>query len=224
MFCVLSQRYLRSLAKLKKKKIFTRESKSFAREGKSFARERKVSRGNAKVLRENAKFLEGTQKFCERTQSFSRERKSFARERKTFEKYFFLPPWIFFHSPQIFPTTMSLKGLRKLMIYIKKKKKKKKKKKEIRKMPSFLSNNNKKKYIYIYNCINDSTKLFLLTQIFSFWFSCCLTRVTYRTCPSSVWKTVGAVVFSVFSLQTPPEQALYPSPSRDHGPTSDVSL
>ncbi len=36
--------------------------------------------------------------FCERTQIY-------LRERKTFEKYFFLPP-------RIFPTTMSLKGLR----------------------------------------------------------------------------------------------------------------
>ncbi len=135
----LSQRYLRSLAKLlRSSRNFAFPRKTFAFSRKyffflSFARERKYlcertqkfSKENAKfsrerkVLRENAKFLEGTQKFarerkkfCERTQSFSRERKSFARERKTFEKYFFLPPWIFFHSPRIFPTTMSLKGLR----------------------------------------------------------------------------------------------------------------
>ncbi len=113
MFCVLSQNFcvpsrnfafspklLRSLAKI------------FAFPRKNCEGTQISLRENAKVLRENAKFLEGTQKFCERTQSFSRERKSFARERKTFEKYFFLPPWIFFHSPRIFPTTMSLKGLR----------------------------------------------------------------------------------------------------------------
>ncbi len=94
MFCVLSQRYLRSLAKLLRSLVNIFFFLSFARERKYLC--------------------ERTQKFCERTQSFSRERKSFARERKTFEKYFFLPPWIFFHSPRIFPTTMSLKGLRRL--------------------------------------------------------------------------------------------------------------
>ncbi len=140
MFCVLSQNFcvpsrnfafsrktfafpretLRSLAKLLRSlaKIFAFPRKTFAFSRKyffflSFARERKY------LCERTQKFCERTQKFCERTQSFSRERKSFARERKsfarerkTFEKYFFLPPWIFFHSPRFFPTTMSLKGLR----------------------------------------------------------------------------------------------------------------
>ncbi len=110
-FCVLSQRYLRSLAKLILKK--------YLREKAKFCEGTQIS------LRENAKVCEGTQislrenaKVCERTQSFSRERKSFARERKTFEKYFFLPSWIFFHSPRIFPTTMSLKGLRRYWLKV----------------------------------------------------------------------------------------------------------
>ncbi len=99
MFCVLSQRYLRSLAKLLLSLVniffflsFARERKYLCERTQSFARERKV--------------------FSRERKSFARERKSFARERKTFEKIFFLPPWIFFHSPRIFPTTMSLKGLR----------------------------------------------------------------------------------------------------------------
>ncbi len=73
-------------------------TQSFSRERKSFTTERKVSRGNANVLRQNAKFLEGTQKYCERMQSIL--------------KIFFPPFPNFFHSPQIVPTTMSLKGLR----------------------------------------------------------------------------------------------------------------
>ncbi len=66
-------------------KVNSPNSTGFARERKSFARERKY-------------LCEKTQKFCERTQ--------------TEEKYIFLPPQFFFHSPRIFPTTMSHKGLR----------------------------------------------------------------------------------------------------------------
>ncbi len=54
----------------------------------------KVLRENAKVLRENAKVLRGNAKFLEGTQNI--------------EKYFFL-------LPRIFPTTMSLKGLRSFL-------------------------------------------------------------------------------------------------------------
>ncbi len=53
---------------------------------------------NAKVLQENANI-------------FARERKSFARENKIFKKYFFLPA-------RIFSTTMSLKGLRSIHLFV----------------------------------------------------------------------------------------------------------
>ncbi len=111
MFCVLSQNFcvpLRNFAFSPQNFAFYRKDISafpianFASTRKyffflSFAREERkyLCEENGKSLRENAKFLEGTQKF--------------ARERKTLKNIF--PPTLnFFHSPRIFPTTMSLKG------------------------------------------------------------------------------------------------------------------
>ncbi len=107
-FAFSSQRYLRSLAKLKKKKIFTRESKRFCE-------------GTQISLRENEKFCEGTQislrenaKFCEGTQSFLEGTQKFCERTQNIWKIFFPPTLNFFHSLWFFPTTMSFKGLRSL--------------------------------------------------------------------------------------------------------------
>ncbi len=88
--CVLSQRYLRSLANL----LLSLVNIFFFL---SFARRTQIS------LRENAKF-------CERTQSFSRERKSFARERKTLKNIFSSHPEFFSTHPEFFPPQCPLKG------------------------------------------------------------------------------------------------------------------
>ncbi len=88
------------------KYISARECKSFATEGKD------ISARECKSFATEGKYISARE--CK---SFATEGKYIsARECKTFENDLFLPHQFLFHSPQIFPTTMSLKGLRTILL------------------------------------------------------------------------------------------------------------